>query len=553
MIVLASELAAAVALLLWSVRLIRTGVERAFIASVRRALKDIARNRLTAAAGGGAAAIVFQSSTAVALIAAGFSATGIIAPTAGLTLLLGAELGSALMVQVLLLPVAQIVPFILLAGVIAFFNAKSRRTKQIGRILVGFSLILISIGMLREVTAPIAQNEIVLAAAGYFERDLISAFAIGALLAWAMHSSLAAVLTFAAFAGAGLVALPVAVALVLGANFGGAVVPVTLLWSAERPARVMAAGNFLARGTVSVLAVVLLASGVLPIPSTSGSATQMVVLCHIGLNAVLVILILPIVGWPISLAERWLQETATPTDETVSALDPQALGTPRLALACAQRELLQMGENVQAMLVPIAGLFREWDDEVAMAIDRRESQVDRIHYETKIYLSQLSAADMPHEDQRKSVELVAMANNLEEAGDRIAVSLLSLARKMRDEGLAFSDEGLKDMERFHDQVVMNTQLALSVLTTGDAEAAQQLVAEKDRIRSEEQRLQERHLKRLQQNATASIQTTNIHQEALRLLKQVNASLSYVAYPIAEESGALLASRLANPQTAEGRG
>ncbi len=90
-------------------------------------------------------------------------------------------------------------------------------------------------------------------------------------------------------------------------------------------------------------------------------------------------------------------------------------------------------------------------------------------------------------------------------------------------------------------------MALSVLTTGDAEAARQLVAEKDRIRIEEQNLQERHLKRLQNGAAASIETTNIHQETLRLLKQVNAALAFVAYPIAEETGDLLGSRLARPR------
>jgi phosphate:Na+ symporter len=137
-----------------------------------------------------------------------------------------------------------------------------------------------------------------------------------------------------------------------------------------------------------------------------------------------------------------------------------------------------------------------------------------------------------------------MANNLEEAADRIAVNLLALAKKMSDEAITFSDQGLSDLEQFHDQVVTNGQLALSVLTTGNAEAARQLVAEKDRIRLEEQKLQERHLERLQLGATASIETTNIHQETLRLLKQINAALTYVAYPIAEETGDLLGSRLA---------
>ena len=146
---------------------------------------------------------------------------------------------------------------------------------------------------------------------------------------------------------------------------------------------------------------------------------------------------------------------------------------------------------------------------------------------------------------------MALANNLEDAADKIAVNLLALAKRMHVEGISFSDQGLADIEQFHDQVMTNTQLALSVLTTGNAEAARQLVAEKDRVRQEEQRLQERHLNRLRARGSASVETTNVHQETLRLLKQINAALCYVAYPIAEETGDLLGSRLAPSDLVKG--
>ena len=235
----------------------------------------------------------------------------------------------------------------------------------------------------------------------------------------------------------------------------------------------------------------------------------------------------------------------------MTALDPNALDHPPLALACTQRELLRMAETVQAMLMPVMHLFRLWDEETARVIRLREDDVDRMHFETKIYVSRLREVDLRPSQEKKTLEVVAMANNLEEAADRIAVSILALALKMHDGGVTFSAEGLSDLEDFHDQVVTNGQLALSVLTTGDAEAARQLVEEKDRIRFEEQKLQERHLKRLQNGTATSIESSNMHQELLLLLKQINAALTYVAYPIAEETGDLLDSRLVNPARARG--
>jgi len=553
MILMAAHLAAAVALLLWSVRLIRTGVERAFMPELKRRLKELSGNHLSAAAGGLLAAMAMQSSTAVVLIAAGFATSGMLTFAAALALILGADLGTALMAQVLILPVSQVIPFALLAGVLIFSKARSRRTKQLGRIIIGLALVLISLGMIRAATAPIGENEIVQAIAVYFERDLISAFALGALLAWAMHSSLAAVLTFAAFAGTGLVSLPVALALVIGANLGGALIPFGLLWSGPRPARIVALGNLLARGAATLLFLALLLLAPPTALLTTLDPAQGAIALHIALNLALLCLALPLVRPTVALMERLVPRHLESDAPSVTALDRAALDHTPLALACARRELLRMAETVQAMLVPVIHLLRAWDDEVARTIEMREQSIDRMHFETKIYVSQLREKNLSPEEEKKTLEIVTMANSLEEAGDRIAVNLVSLARKMRDEALSFSDQGLADVAHFHDQVVTNGQLALSVLTTGDVEAALQLVAEKDRLRVEEQRLQERHLKRLQERATASIETTNIHQEVLRLLKQINASLSYLAYPIAEETGDLLGSRLARPDRIEGLG
>lgn len=539
------------ALLLWAVRLIRTGIERAFLPQLRRILRRLSGDPLGAAAGGAGAAMLLQSATAVALMAAGFAASGLLAVPAALALLLGAELGSALMTQVLVLPVQDVAPFALLAGVLLFFRGGPRRWKQVGRILIGFALVLLALGMIHEVTEPIGSSRLFGLLAGYLADDPFTAYAIGAALAWAMHSSLAAVLTMAAFAAGGLLAAPAAAAMVVGANLGGAMIPLVLLGSAPRPARIVVAANALARCAVTLACLGLLAAGSLDLGLLGAAPGQQVISLHIALNAALLVLALPLRGWLCRLAGLLVPPAPEP-DDTISALDPDALGNPKLALACAQREILRMGETVQAMLGAVIGLLRTWDDETAQMIARREDALDRMHYETKLYLSRLQESEMTAAEARRAVQLVAMANNLEEAGDRISSGIVALARKLKDQGLAFSDEGMAELAQFHDQVATNARLALSVLTTQDPDAARQLLEEKDRLRREEQRLQQEHLQRLRNGETATIETTNIHQEVLRQLKQINAALSYAAYPIAEETGALLDSRLARPARGEAR-
>lgn len=195
------------------------------------------------------------------------------------------------------------------------------------------------------------------------------------------------------------------------------------------------------------------------------------------------------------------------------------------------------------MLRSVLGLYRHWDDGAAEAIRRKEEEVDKIHLETKLYLAKLQRADIDETTERRGIDLAEMAVSLESAGNVIAQSMLPLAKKLDQDGLSFSETGLGEISDFHDRVLANAQAALNVLMTLNPDAARALVQEKDHVRDIEQTLQRSHLERLKEGRTESIETSNIHQETLRALKQVNTAFTQVAYPILSETGDLLASRL----------
>ena len=542
MVVLFLNLAAAVALLVWSIRLIRTGVERGFLSEVRRGLMQLSKHNATAAFGGVLAAMIMQSSTAVALIGSGFAVSGLMSMPSSLALLLGADLGSAIMAWVLFLPSQAAVPVLILVGVLVFFKARVARTKQLGRIVIGVAMVLMSIGMIRAATAPVHDNDILRLVAGYLQQDLLSAYILGATLAWVMHSSLAAVVIIATFATTGVIGGAAAIAMVIGANLGGALIAFGLLWSAESAARLVVTANVIARATVTVIGLGALMFG-MPSFATNIDGGQACVISHIAINALLW-LFLPLVEPMIAIANRVMPADPVDYQDVASALDDQTLENPNLALACAQRELVHMFETMQTMLSHVLKLFRAFDPDLARIIEQREKNIDSTHYELKLFLAKLRSQDLSAVHSKRALEIITMANNIEEAADRISVNLVALAKKMAKDHISFSDQGMADLEQFHDQIMANGQLSFGVLTTGDTESARLILAQKDRIRAEELRLQERHLVRLQNGSRQSKATTNMHQQTLRLLKQINAAISYVAYPIVQETGDLLDSRLA---------
>jgi phosphate:Na+ symporter len=90
------------------------------------------------------------------------------------------------------------------------------------------------------------------------------------------------------------------------------------------------------------------------------------------------------------------------------------------------------------------------------------------------------------------------------------------------------------------------QLALNVFISGDLDSARQLILEKEHLRDLEPESSAQHLERLRAGQVASIETSALHLDILRDLKQVNSHITSVAYPILLESGELLNSRLKHP-------
>lgn len=544
MIVLLLNLAGAVALLLWAVRMIRTSVERAFMPQLRGALRHAADRRIEALAGGAAAALMLQSATAVAMLVVAFAEAGTLAAPVGLAVLLGADLGSAVVARILLAPISAIAPVLLVLGLGLFSRGARQSVKQGGRLMIGLALVLIALAMIREATLPLRESDLATMAFGYLEQDLVSAFVIGALLAWLMHSSVAAILTFATLALHGLVPALPAAALVLGANLGGAAIPVLLTTRAAPAIRRILAANLMLRGGASATAMAAVATWPGALGALGAGAGHQAINLHIAFNLLLALLALPLVGPALRATRFLIPDGAAAMPDRLSALDETVLGTPDRAFACVSRELLRMAERVQGMLVPAIRLYRDWDAGVAEAIAQGENDVDRMHFEIKLYVARTQEAALTAAQARRAMDLASVANNLEDAADTVSTDLVEMALRMQDRGFSFSEDGWRDLTGFHEHVMGNVRLALDVLMTGDTDTARQLVEEKDRIRQEEQRLQERHLERLRDGQPGTRETSNIHQETLRALKQVNTAFTLVAYPIAEEAGDLLASRLA---------
>ena len=538
--------AGAVALLIWAVRLVRTGVERGFKTQLRQWLRQSGRNRFYAAGSGVGAAVLLQSSTAVAVLVSNFLSKGGLSVAAGLAILLGADLGSALVSQILLVQQDFLIPLFLLIGVMLFLRCANSNLSQVGRILIGLSLILMSLDMIRLATGSMVVNPSTQVIMEYLGRDQFTAFFIGASFAWMVHSSVAAVLLFVTLAGQSILPPPAAAAMVLGANLGGSFIAYVLTLSAPVSSRQMVVANLLLRGCFAVI-VAFCVSTIPNILSYLGAdPAQQIINLHLVFNLVLVIAALPLIYPVINLIQFIVTENANVNDTfgSISALDPTAINRPSRGLDCAARELLIMGQKIERMLIEVEIIYRDWSTISATAITKQNKEIKEMHHEVKLYLAKLGQTGLEKDFARRSMELALISTGLDAASDTIARTILKLAKRLNTQGVKFSDEGRKEINRFWDRTLGNVQLALNVMMTQNPSEARELIAAKEKVARVEQKLQRLHLGRLRKGLFDSIESSNIHQETLRALKQINASFAMVGYPILAKSGDLLKSRLA---------
>ena len=546
------HLAGATMLLLWAVRMVRTGVERAHGAALKNALRNAKGGKVKAAGAGAMLAVVLQSSTAVAILASGFAASGILTVATGLAILLGADLGSALVVQVLSFDLSWLVPVLIVVGGTMFLKFEARSIKQTGRILMGIGFVLISLRMIGEATAPMRQSEFLPVAISYLSDDYVTAFAVAALFTWLIHSSVAAILLFVTLAAQGVLPVDVGLSFILGANLGGGLIAVWLTRGQAIDARRIPLGNLLFRGFAAVAALLALQVVEFPVSLFGVTEGRQLVNLPLAFNLALVVCCLPLTGVVERLVIRLIPDkpVAAPAETTnlmarrISALDRSVIRTPGLALASATRELLRMGEVVEIMLRPVMDFFEAGKPEQIKQAQKLDEDVNRAHTDIKLYIAEVNRGAMSEQEAKRGIELTDFAINLERAGDIVAKNLLVLALEKQSKKLDFSREGWSELSGIHERVMANMQLALNVLVSADLDSARQLVVEKERMRKLERESHDRHLKRLQSGTPQSIDTSDIHLEAVRALKEINSLLASVAYPLLTESGDLLESRLA---------
>ncbi len=520
--------------------MIKHGFTRAFATSLQRVISENTNNRFKAFIAGIGVTAVLQSSTAAAMICASFASKKVIGTAAGIAVVIGADVGTTLVAQVLTFDLSWLMPMLLLGGVIMHRQFEHKgKLKHVAQAFIGLGLVLLALSLIKESAAPLGQSDILPMILKPLENEPILAVVVTALMTWMLHSSIASILIISSFTASGLITLQLGLILVLGVNLGAAIAPFVMTYSMDARTRRITTANLIMRTSMVIVCLPILSIAMVFFKNIDFNipVEREIMHFHTLFNLTLALIFLPFVNYVASLCTKIIPSKPKEGDDETTPLylDESALSTPGLALVCAARETLRTAKIVETMFVDCMCAFKNEDINLIKRINKCDDTIDALHTQTKFYLARITEEALDPTESSRFIQILGFSTNLEHVGDIIENSLTGIIKEKIENRHKFSDDGFREIRDFHNDVLVNMKIAQAVFMSEDIKLATQLVKDKTRIREAANESQKRHFNRLRQGIPESQMTSTLHTDIIRDFKRINTYITTVAYKVLDNA------------------
>jgi len=520
-----------VALLLWGLRMVNTGVMRAFGRELSSFLKFCLKNRVYSFFGGLGVTMLLQSSTATALLTASFAGRGLVATAAGIAIMLGADVGTTLVAQILSFDLSFLAPVLLFLGFVRHSSASTTRAKNLGRIILGLGMMLTALKLLSLASDPIRTSPIAQFVLSSLAGEPVLVVILAGMITVAAHSSLATVLFAVSLVASGNFPMDVAFAMILGANLGGAVPPIMATLKADKAARRPPLGNLICRLVVVVVALPFIGLIEPQLALLDPSHGRQLVNFHTFLNLACAILFLPFIGVLARLVENILPDNGADERDSEAPLylDKAALESPQLALANAVRDTLRMGDVLEGMCRDLKEALPGAAAQNFEKIRTADNTIDIFDRGIKNYLTRLGRETLEEQDENRCTEILNFTTALDHIGNIVVLNMAELIESNAKKQVVLAPNDLADNNRLLEMALSNLRLSFTVLMTSDPAAARRLIEQKKNFREAERKAVNGHLKRLRESKTMDQEASAMYLSLLGDLRRINSLLSSGAY------------------------
>ena len=537
------ELLGSIALLLWGLRMVRTGVMRSYGTNIKRFERRSEGKIIPAFLSGLIVAALLQSSTAAVLISASFAGQSLIGVGTAFITMLGADIGTSVAVLIASQKFTTLAPFLLAVGIFGFISSKENKRQNVFRAIGGLGLILLALILISVTAGQLAELREFKSLLEVFKNQPVFFVILALVLTYLSYSSLAVVLLSVSFLATGVIGINESLYLVLGANLGSGMLPLISSWKSSELEKNPIIANLLVRSLCIILFYPFVS--VFSNFSLAYISFELVpAIYHLTLN-----LFVAIIG--IIFSKQFLTLSLSLFSENKNEdqlnkhniLEADDFSMPAVSLANAKREALRMAEVSQNMVVSSLAVFKDDNEVLRDEIIKKEDTVDEFYDGIKLYIARILQEELSPVESQQALNILNFTTNMEHIGDIVNNSLMELSGRKIAKHIHFSKEGFGEIISIHEEVCANYDLAINTFVSNDCELARVLYEKKQQLHKLEKRSVSKHLQRIGKGIADSLETSSMHIDVVRDYKRVNSLLSSIAYPILFASGEMLETRL----------
>ena len=519
---------------------------------LERLLKRMTSTPIKSLLLGAGITIAIQSSSAMTVMLVGLVNSGVMELGQTIGVIMGSNIGTTLTAWLLsltgiesesffvnFLKPKNFSPLLALAGILLIMGSKKQRRRDVGRVMMGFSILMYGMELMSGAVAPLADMPEFTDLMTAFTNPLLGVL-VGAAFTGIIQSSAASVGILQALAMTGSVTYGMAIPIIMGQNIGTCVTALISSIGVSRNAKRVSVIHisFNLIGTTVGLIILCGGNALFGFPFLSNSVNAVgIALCHTIFNVCTTVLLLPFTRQLEWLAKKAISTEDKPSD--FAFLDPRLLRTPGVAASECASMVNQMGALAQTSMDLVLTQFLQYTDAREEEILSNEDKLDIYEDHLGSYLVQISQHGTSADDMHTISRLLHAIGDFERIGDHV-LNLQESAKELRDKQLRFSPTAQKEVEVLTRLLRDLMTAALDCFRKDDPVAAQLVEPLEETMDCLTEEVRNRHIHRLQ-NGQCTIQLGFVLNDLLNNFERIGDHCSNIAVSVIEEQDSQMAS------------
>ncbi len=535
------------AMFLYGMNTMSSGLEKLSGGKLQSTLQKMTSSTFTSLLFGAGVTIAIQSSSALTVMLVGLVNSGILQLEQTTGVIMGSNIGTTLTAWILsltgidssnvllsLLKPENFSPVIALVGIIMIMVCKTQKRKDIGGIMVGFSILMFGMTMMGDAVSPLKDIPEFSSILTSFNNPILGVL-VGMIFTGIIQSSAASMGILQALSLTGMITYGMAIPVVMGLNIGTCVTALLSSIGTSKNARRVAIIHIMFNivGTVIGLIVFYGVGGIVGGFSFLDSSADAagIALCHSVFNAATTILLLPFGKLLVAFSRLVIPVGEDEKQREKIFLDERLLLSPGMAVHESFNMTCTMARLARTTVLDSLELMRKYDPQRAAAIAEGESELDT--YEDKLgsFLVKISSSALNEDDSQDVSKLLHSINDFERIGDH-ALNIKDSADEMKDKGLHFSPEAVEELELLF--AALNEVLTLSIdaFIENDLNKAAKVEPLEEVIDVLISQIKRRHIERLQ-GGRCTIELGFILNDLLNNCERISDHCSNIAVCVTE--------------------